>query len=260
MDVDGEQRPFCGGLGALCGVAVPKHQQDSRSRQAIAGPYSCGLYLGFRSSCVASRGFTPGERFHPVLPRYSREAAQNWRAEAEAWQPLANQLLSATAPLLSGYSIILPRREHARRGTRLGFGANYGAPLDSWGTYTRPQAALRAPRQVQSQTRASARATHTLVRAPYQNPTCRRARSTPSSGGLPQRSGAPRSSGAARRGRVARGTAVSNSAPHAIDATSYPQRRWGPEPQGTRPHKKNRALPYARRPHLRRSSFAESFI
>ena len=50
------------------------------------------------------------------------------------------------------------------------------------------------------------------------------AEETPSRGGLPQRRGAPRSSGAARRGRVARGTAVSNSAPHAIDATSYPHR------------------------------------
>ena len=59
-----------------------------------------------------------------------------------------------------------------------------------------------------------------LVRAPYQNPPVR-ARSTPSSGGLPQRSGAPRSSGAARRGRVARGTAVSTSVPHAIAAAQY---------------------------------------
>ena len=40
MDVDGEQRPFWGGLGALCGVAVPKHQQDSRSLQVIT-PTAC---------------------------------------------------------------------------------------------------------------------------------------------------------------------------------------------------------------------------
>ena len=38
--MDGEQRPFWGGLGARSGVAVPKHQQDSRSRQAMT-PTAC---------------------------------------------------------------------------------------------------------------------------------------------------------------------------------------------------------------------------
>ena len=52
MDVDGEQRPFWGGLGALCGVAVPKHQQDSRSRQAIAALMFCGLYTNSRCAGV----------------------------------------------------------------------------------------------------------------------------------------------------------------------------------------------------------------
>ena len=66
MDVDGEQRPFCGGLGALCGVAVPKHQQDSRSRQAIAALMFCGLSMSFRCAGVASLWFAPGEQFLPV--------------------------------------------------------------------------------------------------------------------------------------------------------------------------------------------------
>ena len=54
MDVDGEQRPFCGGLGALCGVAVPKHQQDSRSLHAIT-PTACAGGQSPAESSAAQR-------------------------------------------------------------------------------------------------------------------------------------------------------------------------------------------------------------
>jgi hypothetical protein len=54
LDVDGEQRPFCGGLGARSGVAVPKHQQDSRSLHAIT-PTACAGGQSLAESSAAPR-------------------------------------------------------------------------------------------------------------------------------------------------------------------------------------------------------------
>ena len=87
---------------------------------------------------------------------------------------------------------------------------------DSSGTYTTPQAALCAPRQVQQPNAGAARRP-----VPTRRPLCTR-----------------RLSG----GRGGDGVEVD-----AIDATLTRK-------------KKSRLLPYARRPHLRRSSFTESFI
>ena len=221
MDVDGEQRPFCGGLGALCGVAVPKHQQDSRSRQAIAGPYSCGL---LSSSRCAGVKLLPESGFS--LYSYYATAAAHWAAASRrlaSWEAAAPSLglqrphgghpqtrrARARAREALAFSGIISARLLGALQTRRELIRDLGLPCGLLVSYT--NAGVGAGRAIWPRP---------LVRAPYQNPHVR-ARSTPSSGGLPQRSGAPRSSGAARRGRVARGTAVSNSAPHAIAAAQY---------------------------------------
>ena len=218
----------------------------------------CGLYTNSRCAGVK---LLPESSFSKVLCRYAKLRAQTAHNASHSLWPR----LSAVCTSLG---LQRPHGGHphkaaceGKRGTSLrcaGSARRIGGSSDSWGPHAGPHAALRAPCQVTTQTRVSARAHHESEHDTKIG-TCRRARSTPSSGGLPQRRGAPRSSGAARRGRVARGTAVSNSAPHAIDATSHPHRT-NPGTTGQDHTLINRALPYARRPHFCRGGLPQGLV